>query len=66
MPWDIPDDGGSKGPEEPEEGMKTERLWSITNHETGEKFLTKEEKDKDPDSGKTRRSFWKIGQTDSN
>jgi hypothetical protein len=61
MPWDIPDEGGSKGPEEPEEGMKTKRLWASHNLETGQKHLLESEDKVDPDTNKLNIFFKIIG-----
>jgi hypothetical protein len=66
MPWDVPDEGGSKGPEEPEDGMKTKRAYIITNLETDEKFLADVGKTRDPDSGKLNWFFKEIGRSGNN
>ena len=60
MPWDVPDEGGSKGPEEPEDGLKTDKTSVLTNLETGKKFLGTFD-DKVDDQGRLNKFFKEIG-----
>ena len=66
MPWDIPDEGGSKGPEEPEDNMKVKKLYAITNLETDEKFLVNKDEVIDQKTGRRNLFFREIGRTDNN
>jgi len=63
VPWDIPDEGGSKGPEEPEKGMKTKKLWTSTNLETGRKHLLTCDETVNPDTGKKNMFLKILGRT---
>ena len=61
------DSGGSKGPEEPEDGMKVKRLWTVHNLETDKKYLAESNDVVDPDTGKVNKFFKILGRTgDSN
>lgn len=66
MPWDVPDEGGSKGPEEPEEGMKTKHLWSSRNLETGQQHILECDETVDPETGKKNMFFKILGRDDKN
>jgi len=61
MPWDIPDEGGSKGPEEPEEGMEVKRPHIITNLEGAGRWVGHFDDDVDPDTGKLNKFFRELG-----
>ena len=60
MPWDLPDEGGSKGPEEPAEGRKTDGVYVISSLEGGTDFVGTFD-DKVDDKGRLNRFFKEIG-----